>query len=142
MRLRDLGVAVIEAPTPDGVVGFYDPNRRQVVIAPGLSVRERASTLAHELVHAEVGDRSSSRWWSRANADVSEDCADEVAARNLILLPELVDALLTCDTLGEVAEWLGVDDEMVQARIDTLTAGERRYVDRRTITELPLRRLA
>lgn len=137
-----LGVRVTEAQTPDGISGYYDPDRRTVVIARGLSMQERASTLAHELVHAEVGDATSRAWWSRANAEAVEDCADEIAARNLIMLPDLVDALIDSEDVQDVADALDVDAEMVQVRIDTLTPAERRYVDRRTMTAQPLHRLA
>lgn len=130
------------APTPQGVDGYYDPTQRRVVISPGLTGPEMASTLAHELVHAEVGDRNAGTWWSRTNSDAVEDCADEVAARALIMLHDLADSLLSRDSAQQVADDLRVDVEMVQVRLDTLTAAERRYVDRRTASSPPLRRLA
>lgn len=135
-RLAALGVRVVERSTPAYELGYFDPGAREVVLDLHLSAAQRRSTLAHELVHAELGDRSSSRWWSRVNSDTVEDCADEVAARNLVMLPDLVAALIERDTPAEVAADLGVDDEMVQVRIDTLTPGERRYVDRRCFLAL------
>lgn len=131
-RLRLLGVQVTEAPTPVGVLGYYDPDSRQVVVRPGLSWRSRRSTIAHELAHVEMGDSSEPTWWSQENSDRVEDAADEIAARDLLRsLAALTDVLAWASDVDQVADAMGVDTDTVLARMRTLTDNERRYVDRR-----------
>lgn len=132
-RLRSLGVRVVEAPTPPGEVGYFDPDARTVIVRPGLTRAVRRATLAHEVAHVEVHDSTEGTWWAQVDARHVEDCADEIAARRLLPLDELVDVLAVARSVDAVAVEMDVDVPTVRARIATLTAAERRYVERRMI---------
>ena len=131
-RLRRLGVELAEAPTPEGILGYYDPDSRRVVVRPGLSWRARRSTIAHELAHVEMGDSTEPTWWAQQNSERVEDAADEIAARSLMpSLSDLVDVLEWATGVDQIADAMEVDVATVRARMRTLTDNERRYVDRR-----------
>lgn len=137
-RLRRLGVEISEAPTPEGILGYYDPDSRRVVVRPGLSWRSRRSTIAHELAHVEMGDSTEPTWWSQQNSDRIEDAADEIAARDLLpSLSALAAVLAWALDVEQVADAMGVDADTVRARMRTLTDNERRYIDRRLATPVP-----
>lgn len=113
-----------------GVSGWWDPDRRTIWVDPGLSQAERRSTIAHELVHAERGDESCaavSDWHEQKQ----ERAVDQEAARRLITLEQLVDALLWTRDLGELAEELWVDVETLRTRLAHLHPAEKHYVRRR-----------
>lgn len=130
-RLRRLGVEVVEAPTPPGELGYFDPDTRRVVIRPGLQRSVKRSTLAHEAVHVEVHDAAEPTWWHEVDAPYREECTEEVAVRESVSLSALVDVLATGRTIEAVASALDVDPAAVRARVATLTPAERRYVERR-----------
>ncbi len=60
-----------------------------------------------------------------------ERVVEELTARRMIRLPDLVDALLWCQcrTDDETAEELWVDHDVLLTRIRTLTPGERKWVE-------------
>lgn len=91
---------------------------------------DRRVTLAHELAHVFAEDR-----WM---ADVSpllharqEARAHVRAARSLITVDALVDALLWSRDEGEMAEELNVDVDTVRTRLATLTEDEHEEIDER-----------
>lgn len=137
-RLRTLDVDVIEAPTPPGELAYFDPDTRSVVLRPGLSRPVRRATLAHEVAHVEVHDSTEATWWSETDARHVEDCADEIAARQLLPLAELVDVLEWARSVEDVAAQLEVDAATVRCRIATLTPAEQRYVERRMMPQQKL----
>lgn len=83
---------------------------------------ERRSTIAHELVHDErrIFPRDPVL---RAR---EETLVERTAARRLIALPDLVDALRACSTrcANDLAEHLWVDRPMLEARMSALDAVE------------------
>lgn len=90
-----------------------------------LTQAERRSVLAHELEHVERGPFP--RWMTpREEAAVSA-----AAARKLIRLHDLGEALAWADHPAEVAEELWVDIPTVRARLAGLTRDERHYLARR-----------
>ena len=97
----------------DGARVWMDPRQGQA---------RRRSTLAHELVHLDRGDTACQP--ARVEREVEEE-----AARRLIPLRRLVDALLWSQDEGELAEELWVDRSIVRARLDGLTEGERDEVE-------------
>lgn len=135
-RLRGLGVRVVERQTPAGELGYFDPDAREVIVRPGLPRAVRRATLAHEAAHVEVHDSNRDTWWAGMNARRAEECADEIAARHLLPLADLVDVLETATTVEAVAAELDVDAATVRARIATFTDAERRYVERRMMRRL------
>lgn len=82
-----------------------------------LAQAERRTALAHELVHIEHGHEGCQD--ARTEAWVHQE-----AARWLIPLERLVDALLWARSEVEIAEELWVTPDLVAARFDGLTAAE------------------
>lgn len=85
------------------------PNQLQV---------QRRCTITHELAHVTLGHIG--------GCDAGEEAAaNEWAARRLITMDALKDALLWADDLGEVADELWVDLDTLKNRLDCLTDEER-----------------
>lgn len=112
--------------------GWYDAEQNVVVIRCGLSRAARRSTLAHELVHVEAGERYRPGWWRTVHEPVIEPRADEVAARRLITLDALIEAISQARDEDHAADLLVVDVDMLEARMRSLTDGERWYVEQVT----------
>lgn len=111
-------IRVISRDLPGALRGFWHSPSRTVVLDRGLSQRERRSVLAHELVHAERGDAC--RQSARVEAEVHE-----IAARRLVPLDRLVDAMRWARSESCLADELWVDETIVRARLDGLTEMER-----------------
>lgn len=130
LRLRSLGVRIVEADIEER--GWYDAAEHRVVIRAGLSWAARRSTLAHELVHVEARDELRPGWWSDVHESAIEARADEIAARNLIRLGDLIDALRDYTDHESAAAALNVDVDMLKARLRSLTDAERWHVEQVT----------
>lgn len=93
----------------------------------------RRSTLAHELVHKERGSLCARNGAHAMTAsELREEAAvDEIAARRLIPIDDLVDALAWArwEVGAEAAGELWCDLAMLLARVQSLTPTERRYID-------------
>ncbi|HNP57924.1 MAG TPA: hypothetical protein PK331_11270 [Gordonia sp. (in: high G+C Gram-positive bacteria)] len=95
----------------DGRVIWMDPRLTQV---------QRRCTIAHEAVHCERG----------VPADAREERAVEViAARRLVALDALVDALVWSRHTCEVASELWVDVPVLVALVRSLSGRERAWID-------------
>jgi hypothetical protein len=121
---------IVDGLLPDGLMGYYDPDRHCIVLDARLTQAERRSTEAHERAHAERGHwncseegpdgaRMAARWERTADAD---------AARRLIPLAALAAALLWTRDDPELAEHFQVDIATVVARRCNLTESERDYL--------------
>lgn len=90
--------------------------------------RERRSTLAHELVHLERGIAPYHPHYTLRE----ERIVDELAARRLISILDLADALTWCQGRvdDEAAEELGVDLETLKTRLATLKPIELCWLER------------
>lgn len=111
---------------------YWEPEERVILLDRGLNQSGRRSRLAHELAHIDRGDECCNVGpdGDRIEGRV-ERATDELAARRLIPLSCLADALvwsLDCDVL---AEDLHVAESLVRARLGGLTTAEQRYLDRR-----------
>ena len=73
---------------------------------------ERRATPAHEIAHLERGDRG--------HSPVEERIVSLIAARRLIPLDRLADALRWSYNLTELADELWVDEPTVRCRLDGL----------------------
>ena len=116
------GVTVRTAVLPPSCLGLWDQHARTVWLDERLSPAERRSTLAHELVHAERGDVPCGDPCLDAR---QERRVDREAARRLIAVEALADALRWTRDPREVAELLDVDVALLAARIEALTPTER-----------------
>lgn len=90
-----------------------------------LTQTERRCTLAHEIVHYERGPAPVEVWWRERE----ERAVDQAAARRLVALEQLVDALLWTRQRDELAAELWVDDHTLAALARSLTPAERTWVD-------------
>lgn len=88
---------------------------------PHQSQVQRRCTLAHELAHVELGHVGGC-------SPTEERIAQHHAARWLIDLGDLLDALRWAEDLREVADCLWVDEPTLMTRLDGLTAGERAQI--------------
>src|SRR5687768_1204330 len=107
-----------------GVLGSWCQQTQTIRLHADQSQAERRSTLTHELIHAERGHLG--------GCDPAvEGAVAEEAARRLITLTALADALCWAHDEWEVADELWVDVETARIRIDTLTRAEQRYIQQR-----------
>lgn len=114
------------AALPEGMLGYTDHERREVVLAVGLTQAERRCTIAHETQHVLRGPVPT--YLLRRE----EHAVDREAAR--LLLPDIKavgDALAWALSVEEAAEELWVDVETLQCRLRTLHPVERGYLHRR-----------
>ncbi|AZS12375.1 helix-turn-helix DNA binding protein [Gordonia phage Kenna] len=94
-----------------------------VQIRAGLSQRERRSALAHELVHCERGDDgvACSRW----HLQKLERQVHLTAAKRLITIDELADAVISEPDYASMSQKLWVDDYTFRLRLAYVTEDER-----------------
>jgi Zn-dependent peptidase ImmA (M78 family) len=92
-----------------------------IVMSPDLSQAQRRSTIAHELAHIELGhvDGCSS---------AEEEAARQLAARWLVSLDALAEAMAWARSLEELAEELWVDVDTVRTRLAHLHPAERHHL--------------
>lgn len=110
---------------PEGVFETCDVTSGSITLNPGQTQAERRSTLTHELVHLERGQVPA----CPIAAGREEQAVNAEAARRLIPLEALIDALLWSYDEHELADELWVDLDMVRARLDNLTDEERATID-------------
>lgn len=122
-------VEVRFADLPDDL-GWWDPDTRTITLATGQTQAERRCTLAHELEHCLRGDEGIGHI-SPVLAARQEIAVSTAAARRLIALDALIDALLWSQDERELAEQLNVDEDTVRIRLLTLTPDEHAEVDHR-----------
>lgn len=97
---------------PGRIRGLFDGET--IWLCSSLNQAERRSTLTHELQHAE---RGLSALATRAR---EERIVDELAARQLITLPNLINALRISREPHQIADELWTDVHTVQVRLNTL----------------------
>lgn len=110
---------------PDGVMGVTDWDARTVVLDQRLTQAERRSTIAHELEHIRRGPFPA--WMTTRE----EEAVEQAAARKLIPLDRLIDALAWSRCRFEVAEELWVDVDTLEARLRGLHPSEWAVLTRR-----------
>lgn len=120
---RRLGVtvALAEFDDPD-LFGYWDSTVRTIYLARGLTQRQRRAVLAHEVEHASHDDRP---LLDAALHARRERATDAVAARRLLPLDRLVEALRWTGNERELADELWVDVHTVRVRLAGLSARER-----------------
>jgi hypothetical protein len=130
--LRDLPhitLAVVRLPAGRA---WWLPDVEGIALDDRLSQAERRSALEHELQHIEAEDTC-----CRVGPDGGrlsrrqERRTDDRAARRLIDLDALADALVWALDPGEVAEALHVDPTTVRSRVRGLTDDEKQFIERR-----------
>ena len=112
---------------PIGLLGYTDLAAGIVVLARSLTQVERRCTLTHELEHVHRGHIPR----DPVLLAREEDLVEQLSARRLVSLRELIDALLWSDHESEVADELWVDGPTLRARIAGLAADERAAIEER-----------
>lgn len=118
--LTDIQVMWWRVPGTLGLTNGVD----RIVLNPDQSQVERRCTLAHELAHIELGHRGGC-------VAKHESQARRLAARRLIKVEHLADALLWSQNRHEVAEVLWVDVDTLDTRLAHLHPAERHYITQR-----------
>lgn len=112
----------------DGADARYFHTVRRVLMDRRIDLQvERRCTLAHELGHAVRGDLPCGD--DRAD-DRQEAAVEQWAARQLIELPALAEALKWSDDPAEVADELWVTPDLLEVRISHLHPSERAWLRR------------
>lgn len=101
---------------PADVWGLTSFSRRKIWLCKRLQQVHRRCTLTHELIHLERGALPA----DPAAAAREERIVDELAARRLITLDDLTDALRWTRDSAELAEGLWVDGATLRTRMATL----------------------
>jgi Zn-dependent peptidase ImmA (M78 family) len=111
---------------------YWEPDEQVILLDRRLTQAQRRSHLAHELAHIDRGDECCVHGPDAARLGRRQELsADVLAARRLISLESLADALVWCVDTDELAEDLHVDEQMVQARISALTGAECDFIEQR-----------
>ena len=119
------GWDVVHTRLPVDVKGVCDFQAKRITLDVDLLEVEARCTLAHELLHAMRGPVPA----NPVLAAREERQVEQQAARRLIPLGALIEALKWSRRPSEVAEALGVDEDMLGARVDGLEACELQTVE-------------
>ncbi len=125
--LRDDHPDVLLLRLPISERGRAYSGRRAVVLRRGLLLVEERSTLWHELVHLDRGDRPC------ATGDLEsrqESACCREAARRAIPIGSLCRAAVWSDDVHEIADELKVTPELLLVRMTYLSLVERRQLRR------------
>ena len=107
-----------------GLWGLTDWSTRTIWLDRRLRQVEARATLAHELEHVRRGRLPADRRLAaREEAEV-----EQAAARKLIGLHALGDALAWARCLAEAADELGVDEPLLATRLEHLHPSERAWL--------------
>lgn len=128
-RRRDLDY--LPESEGDDILGSYDLAEQRIRLHPRLSQVQRRCTIAHELVHAELGHDG-------CQDEATEAMVMAEAARRLIAIEALAAAALVYeDDMHGMADHLWVDLDTLKARVDRrfLHPADRGYLTRRLATK-------
>lgn len=98
--------------------------REVIVLAPDLTQAERRCTLTHELIHIESGHTGGCTPWDEA-------ATAQQAARRLIPVEALAEALVWSTNRAVLAEELWVDQATLANRLEHLHPSEVHYIRQR-----------
>lgn len=116
----------------DDAFAWYYVEREEIVMDSRMTQRERRCVLGHELAHALNRDRPT----NNAVLDALQELqADRWAARRLIDIRALGEALAWSSDLEEVAEELWVTRDLLDVRLAHLHPSERAYLLKRLTEE-------
>lgn len=120
------GWSVVRGVLPAGIAGATDWRTNTVYVDPRYRPVVQRCTLTHELVHVERGPSLAPQY------DAPEELVvRKIAARRLIDIRELGEALAESDSLGHVSDVLHVDHDTLMIRLKYLHPAERAYLRRR-----------
>ncbi|QFU94637.1 hypothetical protein [Amycolatopsis sp. YIM 10] len=129
---RHAEVLGAEVVVSSAVTGWGDYRGSRIRVHPLLNQAEARCTVAHEIVHHERRDDVLGYCGVAWLDSRLERRVHAVAARRLIIVPELVDALLWSDDAGEIAEQLVVDPRTLYVRLVDMSVFEYRDIGKQT----------
>lgn len=109
----------------DGALGWFYVDRDEIVMDDRQTQVQRRSTLAHELVHAERRDEPCGSVILDARQELF---VSRLAARRLIPIKALGEALAWATCVHEAADELWVDEDTLRVRLAHLHPAERAYL--------------
>ncbi|WP_259809653.1 ImmA/IrrE family metallo-endopeptidase [Aestuariimicrobium sp. p3-SID1156] len=112
---------------PGDLLGFTDHRTRTVVLDRDLLQVERRCTIAHELEHVHRGPVPADPWLGARE----ESAVEQEAARALISIEALADAVSWSLDVHEVADALWVDVDTLRVRLAHLHPAERALLARK-----------
>ena len=124
-HLEESGYTLLWASLPH-VARAYVPALQTIVIDPEETATAQRSALAEELAHLELAHQPVNDSMETAR---TEQRARRWAAARLVDFDLLCDAFAWTDDLGQVAEMLDVDPDLVSTRIGLLSAEEREVLN-------------
>lgn len=113
---------------------WYLPDVPGIAIDDRLTRIESRCVLAHELAHIDLGHHHQVAGTGRGTGRIArrnESEADQLAARRLVNLHELVRRLLGASCRWEVADSLDVTEHLLTVRLEHLHPAERAYLKQR-----------
>lgn len=120
------GWTIAREPMP-GLLGLTCWRDRVITLNPDYPETVQHCTLVHELVHVERGPVLD----EPGLAGREELAVRKIAARRLVNIRELGEALAESEQLAHAAELLGVDLDTLTVRLKHLHPSERAYLTRR-----------
>lgn len=124
-RLRESPHITLRWFSGPGRAGYARHSTQTVYLRDDLTQAQRRAVLAHELEHLEAGPAI------RGYGAQDEASVSERAARWLLPIEVLADALVWCSDDHELAEELWVDLHTVRCRLRTLTDQETALINAR-----------
>lgn len=119
------GWTLIWSTLPDGLKGFTDHTTHTVLLDKDLQQTDRRCTICHELAHIERGPVPSDPILKARE----ESAVERQAARELIDLDALLDALKWAHNVPEAADVLWVSDDVLKVRMEHLQPDERAWIE-------------
>lgn len=108
-----------------GQLGCFNHRTQTITLDRLQTQAERRCTLTHELIHAERGP------CPPGMAAREEEIVEREAARRLIDIRPLIEAMAWSTDMSEIAAELWVDEPMLRARLRSLHPAERALLHRR-----------
>lgn len=121
------GWTLVIASLPEDQAGETDWSTKTVTINARLLQAQRRATIAHEIEHMRRGPVHH----EPALVAKEEVAVERAAARKMITVEALGEAMAWSDNIHEIADDLWVDPDMVEARLRHLHPAERHYLRRR-----------
>ena len=119
--MEELRTDVVYAHLPDDLTGLYDHETRTIYLDRRCHEHTLRCTLEHELVHAERGDCHIGIPHLDAK---QEETVERIAARRLLPVEKIKDALPWAVSFATLAHTLEVDHDILRTRLTHLSEHE------------------
>lgn len=107
---RGMGVSIRYGTPPGGWWGLWSPQHRTILLRQGLAPKQWRYALSHELAHAH--------YQHRGHSPEHETAADLYAARTLVSLARLKEAMLLHQCHLTVADHLEVYPHLIRLLLE------------------------